>query len=1369
MLALVVGDTTRSFNRVSSPTSTLHLAMLGAGQYITYLFYFPLKSIYSFLHAMEEPPLLTALIWFCGLEKCIPNMTPHWCCPNSQQGHIMHHRMSPSAKGTSLIAVMFEERVPGGSPPSLTRVTTGLENLENREFENCQGNQGISNNPQSYSSQLTSSLAHSRRSLQSSGVAQLLLKVAQDARLAALNHCPLRGRHVRQNTDKLCAHSCNISDIVITMMNSFMSTQDKYKSNFQENEQDHRTGSPCDEISLFSAVHKSPEFLSQIIAERKKQFETNPRSIYVNPKFLELNKQNATFHSNCEQATSDEVKSRLCCGSQGFLHGKQLEQNKNVAISQSCSSGIQNMHFSVKSGEVSDKCISGRSLNKLAVCPDWDSATKADATIACRNLQSKSVYINPNFNQRHRISLVESGLYKIKNLPEQCLANSCCSNKTINSVHVNPKFKSKLGTESSKLKNLNCGEHAMSENLRIAHARAKLACEIKKSVCVNPKFTALKQGSKERGYPDKPTVSPEKIALLVEKKLCALSGLLNRDSQSISQQPCTKLEAYSQVPQGENRTIDVSGTIAGKQKVVQKSNTLLAPYMTPASRDIRTNSLVVLSKTKLVRRSIKCPVKRTCEDQQTVVVCNTSKKLVKRRRSLNVSPKVAKAAEMCSGVKLSPRFLPLSPPTKVAKSLRTKYKIVRGLSVPDKQAINVPGVKDLSSPLSKLQNHNPVTNSSSNVAKEVKPTENMSAARKTVPRDSLILLSKTKLIRRGAKCTVRKNSRDQQMVTILNNARKLVRKRRSSLNMSPKLVRTPSHSSTMKLTQRVLPQPPAVKVMRSVRTKYKYIRSLSDQKNRRMSCEAAHSGRARLSVKSKYNIDRRAQRSPRTVKRVRKYCVNYREETAWGGPARTSSLPYRKRVASHHLFGRKPAPGSLVWKNANYLQVKWTTGNNRRLQLSEKFKEQSVKTQRSILQHGEDRRCDVQALCQQADTNEQLWWEKYTQGSGWHTSLVYCVSEVPKQGHIVHIRGNKFLMESSGRTMRRISAPSSHNPRATRQKVEPPVTRIDIGGVTFLQKSQNVLIRTDYHRARNILSQAKQRSIATLTQKLKNKNNQPCIVYQQFGKCSRKETGTCPRVHDPKQIALCKKFLQGRCQIAGCPLSHDVVPEKMPTCHFFLEGVCVRDNCPYLHVKLNSKAGICVGFLQGYCVEGNKCLKRHVNLCPDFDRLGKCSRGKFCPYPHKVGSKRRAKKRKLPATSTGARSKFVPSKKSVVHRYYENPSMTKPSDTAVRTEATSSSDACLQYPSGDDSVANPAEEAVVACKRRKLAPMPDYIAFTFKRSNILSAQLKPREIVPENCNCLESFMLGRYKDFFIIIAIIVCSSLPDVRTDNVIY
>ncbi|XP_012223803.1 zinc finger CCCH domain-containing protein 3 [Linepithema humile] len=153
----------------------------------------------------------------------------------------------------------------------------------------------------------------------------------------------------------------------------------------------------------------------------------------------------------------------------------------------------------------------------------------------------------------------------------------------------------------------------------------------------------------------------------------------------------------------------------------------------------------------------------------------------------------------------------------------------------------------------------------------------------------------------------------------------------------------------------------------------------------------------------------------------------------------------------------------------------------------------------------------------------------------------------------------------------------------------------------------------------SISNKAKQRSIRILRNKM-HKNNQPCLIFQRFGSCPNIKNGVCPKRHDKKQVSLCKRFLQGKCFLDKCLLSHDVGPEKMPTCKYFLDGCCTRDACPYLHVKVSSNTSICIDFLQGYCAMGNKCQRRHENLCPEFHKSGICSKGECCPYPHKSHS-----------------------------------------------------------------------------------------------------------------------------------------------------
>ncbi|GAB1868870.1 Zinc finger CCCH domain-containing protein 3 [Camponotus japonicus] len=160
----------------------------------------------------------------------------------------------------------------------------------------------------------------------------------------------------------------------------------------------------------------------------------------------------------------------------------------------------------------------------------------------------------------------------------------------------------------------------------------------------------------------------------------------------------------------------------------------------------------------------------------------------------------------------------------------------------------------------------------------------------------------------------------------------------------------------------------------------------------------------------------------------------------------------------------------------------------------------------------------------------------------------------------------------------------------------------------------NTSLKTTYKNS--ISNKAKQRSIRILRNKM-HKNNQPCLIFQRFGSCPNHENGKCLKRHDKKQVSLCKNFLQGKCFLDKCSLSHDVGPEKMPTCKYFLDGCCTRDDCPYLHVKVSSNTSICIDFLQGYCVKGTKCQRRHEYLCPEFNKSGNCSKGECCPYPHK--------------------------------------------------------------------------------------------------------------------------------------------------------
>ncbi|XP_052894920.1 zinc finger CCCH domain-containing protein 3 [Anopheles moucheti] len=232
------------------------------------------------------------------------------------------------------------------------------------------------------------------------------------------------------------------------------------------------------------------------------------------------------------------------------------------------------------------------------------------------------------------------------------------------------------------------------------------------------------------------------------------------------------------------------------------------------------------------------------------------------------------------------------------------------------------------------------------------------------------------------------------------------------------------------------------------------------------------------------------------------------------------------------------------------------------------------------------------------------------------------------------IRGMRFALDRNGMKLRSVGNGTVNTAAASRITTEPRLNRIDIGGLTYKARKDGIFIRTDNHKTRNHLSVAKQRSIQVLASKLR-KCNEPCHIYRRLGKCLAHQRGKCPKVHDPKHVSICQKFLRGECILDGCFLSHDVSLEKMPVCTFFLEGRCTRDVCPYLHKKVSEKERICDAFLNGFCSLADKCPNRHVFQCPEFEQNGKCDRIR-CPYPH--GKKEvKSAKSDSPSPSTAVR------------------------------------------------------------------------------------------------------------------------------------
>ncbi|XP_035230681.1 uncharacterized protein LOC118202616 [Stegodyphus dumicola] len=210
---------------------------------------------------------------------------------------------------------------------------------------------------------------------------------------------------------------------------------------------------------------------------------------------------------------------------------------------------------------------------------------------------------------------------------------------------------------------------------------------------------------------------------------------------------------------------------------------------------------------------------------------------------------------------------------------------------------------------------------------------------------------------------------------------------------------------------------------------------------------------------------------------------------------------------------------------------------------------------------------------------------------------------------VLVIRGQRFAIGSSGKTLKRLS------PKSSVQSPQVP-KRIFIGGKTFIRSTSDTM-KASSPISKTLASRALNRSInRALTASVRKKAikiNTYCMFYNRFGRCNKGIK--CPYIHDPSKIAVCTRFLRGTCKIDGCPFSHEICPGKMAICSFYLLGTCSKINCPYRHENLNPDAELCKAFVQGYCSEGKECKKAHILVCPQYVQ-GICEKGDACAFPH---------------------------------------------------------------------------------------------------------------------------------------------------------
>lgn len=125
-------------------------------------------------------------------------------------------------------------------------------------------------------------------------------------------------------------------------------------------------------------------------------------------------------------------------------------------------------------------------------------------------------------------------------------------------------------------------------------------------------------------------------------------------------------------------------------------------------------------------------------------------------------------------------------------------------------------------------------------------------------------------------------------------------------------------------------------------------------------------------------------------------------------------------------------------------------------------------------------------------------------------------------GSKLRVRGALFLVEANGKKLRRIHDETGSATMLTSSMLSK--TRIDLGRMTFIATENNTFIRTDRHKTQAHLNVAKKHSIRVLRRTLV-KSNVPCPIYRKVGKCQAHDRDRCNRLHDPKQIAICPKWV----------------------------------------------------------------------------------------------------------------------------------------------------------------------------------------------------------------------------------------------------
>ncbi|KAL4803014.1 hypothetical protein BDV18DRAFT_146086 [Aspergillus unguis] len=300
-------------------------------------------------------------------------------------------------------------------------------------------------------------------------------------------------------------------------------------------------------------------------------------------------------------------------------------------------------------------------------------------------------------------------------------------------------------------------------------------------------------------------------------------------------------------------------------------------------------------------------------------------------------------------------------------------------------------------------------------------------------------------------------------------------------------------------------------------------------------------------------------------------------------PASQSSTPTDGMAIDSNEASRSATPNANAWvtKHARHMQLINSAVYDKEAQKRVKALEETRKAKAQKKAHAE------QAKVLQ-----------FAQGAGrqFPASSAAQVSATgePSGEYQIFLNDIAFRVSRGGGKLIRVS----NDPKTANNTPK----KVKVAGVTFVRSKNGNL-----HRLGAVTSKRAPSAI--------KKKDELCQRFTTTGTCYKGPS--CPYVHDPNKVAICKDFLQGKC-IAGnsCDLSHEPSPHRSPACVHFLRGRCSNPECRYAHVRVTPGAPVCRAFATlGYCEKGETCEERHVHECPDYANTGVCKK-KHCRLPH---------------------------------------------------------------------------------------------------------------------------------------------------------